>query len=68
MPRSSNQRIMSHINLLKFLSDSVVFHKFCLFRNEITAFRRFFSGDCVRSGTFGKPGPDPVGTLTKPGY
>jgi hypothetical protein len=29
---------------MKFLSGSPVFHKFCLFRNEFTAFRRIFSG------------------------
>jgi len=40
----SNQRIISQINLMKFLSGSQVSHNFCLFKNEFTAFRRFFSG------------------------
>jgi hypothetical protein len=44
---SSNQPLISHINLTKFFGRIPVFHNFYLFKGVFTAFRRFFPEPAV---------------------
>jgi hypothetical protein len=57
------------VNLFKFLAGSAVFHNFLLIQKRDHRVSPLSSGGgCVRSRARGKPGPDPVSRLTKPGY